>query len=82
LRKPFTFREIEPAATLPVLSHALGPAAVLAVAAGLCGKTPDARLLAVRGHRFTVGEGLTDKAEGNLALALDFLEKFLKRIRS
>jgi len=82
LRQPFTFREIGPAAALPVLSHALGPAAVLAVAAGLCGKTPDARLLAVRGHRFTVGEGLTDKAEGNLALALDFLVKFLKGIRS
>lgn len=82
LRKPFAFRELKPAAALPVLSHALGPAAVLAVAAGLYGKTPDARLLAIRGHRFAVGEGLTDKAERDLALALDFLVAFLKGTRS
>ena len=55
-----------PASGLPALSHALSPGAVLAVAAGLYGKTPDARLLAVRGHSFAVGEGLTARAEENL----------------
>ncbi len=64
------------------MSHALSPAAVLGVAAGLYGKTPDARLLAVRGHSFAVGEGLTARAEENLGLALDFLLDFLKGDRS
>ncbi len=81
LRKPFSFSRVLPAAGLPALSHALQPGAVLAVAAGLYDKTPDARLLAVRGHRFSIGEGLSDRAEGNLALALAFLVDFLKGIR-
>jgi len=67
---------------MPAMSHALGPGAVLALAAELYDKRPEARLLAIRGHRFSIGEGLTGRAEGNLALALVFLEAFLKRIRS
>jgi len=60
------------------MSHALTPGAVLAVAADLYGKRPDARLLAVRGHSFAVGEGLTARGESDLGLALEFLEAFLK----
>ena len=63
------------------MSHALGPAAVLALASGLYGKRPEARMLAIRGHRFTVGEGLTPEAERNLGQALAFLEDYLKGIR-
>ena len=81
LRKPFSFFKVLPAAGLPAMSHTLQPGAVLAVAAGLYGKTPDARILAVRGHRFSIGEGLSARAEGNLALALAFLVDFLKGIR-
>ena len=66
---------------MPAMSHALGPAAVLAVAAELYGKRPEARLLAIRGHDFSIGEGLTRRAEGNLALALAFLEAFVKGVR-
>jgi len=82
LGRPFAFTEVKAAAAVPAMSHALGPAAVLAVAAELYGKTPDARLLAVRGHRFSVGEGLSAKAEADLALALEFLDGFLKEARS
>jgi hydrogenase maturation protease len=82
LRKPFAFREVRPAADLPAMSHTLGPAAVLALAAGLYGKRPEAHILAIRGHRFTLGEGLTAGAERNLALALAFLEERLKGMRS
>ena len=60
------------------MSHALTPGAVLAVAADLYGKRPDARLLAVRGHSFAVGEGLTARAEADLERALDVLVAFLK----
>lgn len=74
--------EIKPDAAMPAMSHALGPGAVLALAAELYGKRPEARLLAIRGHRFTIGEGLTRRAEGNLDLALVFLGAFLKGVRS
>lgn len=60
------------------MSHALDPAAVLALAAALYGQTPEAWLLAVRGHSFAVGEGLTERGERDLGLALGFLEAFLK----
>jgi Ni,Fe-hydrogenase maturation factor len=82
LRKPFTFTKVRPAAGPPAMSHALGPGTVLTLAADLYGKRPDARLLAIRGHRWTIGEGLSAKAEENLALALEFLAAFLKRARS
>jgi hydrogenase maturation protease len=78
LRKPFTFTKVEAAAAMPAMSHALKPEAVLAIAAELYGKTPDTRLLAVSGERWEIGEGLSAKAEANLALALEFLEEFLK----
>jgi hydrogenase maturation protease len=81
LRKPFTFKRIGPGAAMPALSHALGPAAVLAIAAALYGKTPEARVLAVRGHSFAVGEGLTERAGRDLDLALEFLVAFLKEPR-
>jgi hydrogenase maturation protease len=80
-RRPFTFTEVRAAGSMPAMSHALGPEAVLAIAAGLYGKAPDARLLAIRGYRWTLGEGLSAKAEANLAQALDFLEGFLKEAR-
>jgi hydrogenase maturation protease len=82
LRKPFAFRKVKPAGGLPAMSHALGPEAVLAVAAGLYGKRPEAWILAVRGRRFGVGEGLTEEAGRNLELALAFLADFLKGLRS
>ncbi len=82
LRKPFTFTEVRPAAAMPAMSHALGPAAILAVADGLYGKRPEARLLAVHGHDFSVGEGLSRRAEGDLDLAMTFLEAFVKGVRS
>jgi len=78
LREPFTFTRVEAAAGMPPMSHALRPEAVLAIAAELYGHRPDARLLAVRGHGWDIGEGLTDKAEKDLALALEFLARFLK----
>ena len=78
LRKPYAFTPVRAAAVFPPMSHALGPEAVLAVAAALYGRTPEAWLLAVRGHRWTIGEGLSAKAEKNLALALEFLASYIR----
>jgi len=82
MRRPFAFAAVEPAASVPALSHALGPAAVLAVTAGLFGRRPEARLLAIRGHDFGIGEGLTRRAEAHLDLAVIALAAFLKGLRS
>jgi hydrogenase maturation protease len=81
LRRPFTFTVLEPDPSLPAMSHALGPAAVLAIADRLYGRRPEARLLAVRGHSFAVGEGLTAKASRDLDKALAALTAFLKEVR-
>ncbi len=78
LRRPFRFRRLAPEAGVPAMSHALGPAAVLGLAAALYGRSPEAWVLAIRGHSFALGEGLTEGGERNLALALDFLAAFLK----
>lgn len=81
LRRPYAFRPVRPASAAPAMSHALSPGAVLAIAAELYGRTPPAWILAIRGHRWTVGEGLSARAEANLALALEFLEQRLKEAR-
>ncbi len=67
---------------MPALSHALGPASVLAIAEALYGKRPEAWVLAVRGRSFAAGEGLTERAGRDLAAALEFLVAFLKEPRS
>jgi hydrogenase maturation protease len=82
LRRPFAVLRIEPASSVPAMSHALGPAAVLAVTAELYGQRPAALLLAVRGHDFSIGEGLSKRAQANLDLALAFLEAYLKGLRA
>lgn len=81
LRQPFRFIQVHAGGTVPAMSHSLGPDAVLALAAELYDRRPEAWVLAVRGHRWTIGEGLSDKAEANLALAVRFLVDFLKGAR-
>ena len=81
MRKPFTFRPVRPSGSFPAMSHSLSPGSVLAIAAELYGRVPDARLLAILGHSWTIGEGLSAKARKNLDLALEFLEGFLKEVR-
>ena len=79
LRTPFAWTEARPDGAFPPMTHALGPGAVLAVCAALYGRMPEAHLLAVRGHRWGVGEGLSAKARANLAKAVSFLEGFLRK---
>ncbi len=79
LGTPFSWSEVAEEASLPAMTHALGPSAVLALCAALYGRRPEAHLLAVRGHRWGVGEGLSPRAEADLAAALDFLERFIRQ---
>ena len=79
LRTPFRFTKLKLDAAAPLTSHALGPGMVLALCEKLYGRRPDARLLALRGHRWGVKEGLTDAAARDLEAALAFLADFLGR---
>jgi hydrogenase maturation protease len=79
LRSPFTWTAVRAEAAVPALTHALGPGTVLAVCAALYGMSPKAHLLAVRGHRWGIGEGLSPRAEKNLGEAVRFLEEYVKR---
>jgi len=78
LRVPFTWAELRAEAALPAMTHAMGPGAVLAVCAELYGRKPEAHLMAIRGHRWDIGEGLSPRAEENLRKAVRFLEEFVK----
>ncbi len=65
-----TLQRLRPAATLPVLSHALEPAAVLHVAARLGEPMPPAWLLAIEGERFELGADLSAVARTRLRQAV------------
>lgn len=79
LRVPFRWSEVRPEAAAPALSHALGPGAVLGLCAALYDRTPVARLLAIRGHRWGVGEGLSPRAAANLGRAVRSLAGYVRR---
>ena len=79
LRVPYIWTKVRAEAAVPAMTHALGPGAVLGVCAELYGRRPEAHLLAIRGHRWGIGEGLSPRAEKNLSQVVRFLESFLKK---
>ncbi|MBI4955848.1 MAG: hydrogenase maturation protease [Myxococcales bacterium] len=70
---PFELARVTPARDASATSHALSPAAVLATHAEVVGAPPEAWLLAIRGERFELGEGLSDAARVNLEAAVRHL---------
>jgi hydrogenase maturation protease len=68
--EPFEFRLLSPAFEIGFTSHLVKPEVLLAMASQFYGKTPEAYLLGIRGYEFEFLEGLTDRAEDNLAQAL------------
>lgn len=76
---PFCFDAVRPDPTLSFTSHALRPAALLALAHRLPGCKARGYLLGVRGYAFNgFGEGLSAQATANLQSALAFLVETLK----
>ncbi|MBI2390326.1 MAG: hydrogenase maturation protease [Deltaproteobacteria bacterium] len=69
---PFVWRRVEPARDTTVSTHAMSPAAVLDAHRTVLGDPPEAWVLAIRGERFELGEGLSGVAAGNLESALVF----------
>ncbi len=75
--EPALLTPLEPGAGFAFTTHALAPAAVLALCHELYGRVPRAYTLAIRGYDWEVGEGLSEGAERNLAAALDMLSDFV-----
>jgi hydrogenase maturation protease len=75
----YIFRKIRPAGRWSFSTHSLEPGSVLALCRELYGKTPRISVLAIRGHRWVLGEGLSPRAEENLLRAVAFLKRHLSR---
>jgi hydrogenase maturation protease len=75
---PFALTELLPAPEIAMTTHELRPGAVLALCEELYGRRPRAYVLAIPGYAWELREGLSAKAEENLAAALDFLIEWLR----
>ena len=77
---PFAFTEVFPRAGLSHTSHAMAPEAVLDVHARVLGRSPPpAFVLAMRGERFELGDGLGEAAKAHLDAAFGFVAPLLAR---
>ncbi|WP_420476326.1 hydrogenase maturation protease [Noviherbaspirillum sp. ST9] len=76
--EPFFFGPLVAKEDASISSHALSPAALLAVYRNFHGEdAPPAFLLGIRGYDFDLGVPLSPQAEKNLAAALSTVEKWL-----
>lgn len=69
---PYSFERVLPERDASFSSHALSPAAVLDTHRRVCGEPPEAWVLAIRGERFELGEGLSAAAAAHLDAAVRF----------
>lgn len=75
----FEFIELEPEQDKSYTSHAMSPAAVLAVYRQVTGQPPpQAFLLAIKGESFELGEGLSAAAQAHLIQAMAFTCRLLR----
>jgi hydrogenase maturation protease len=80
--EPYAFTPVTPEPALTYSTHEMTPGAVLHTYARLApqiapGPCPKAWLLAIRGYRFELGEGLSAAALTNLDAAAAFLDAYL-----
>lgn len=74
----FAFAELEPARDKSYTTHAMSPAAVLAVYQTIKKQAPPpCFLLSIKGEQFELGEGLSADAERHLASACEFTGQLL-----
>jgi hydrogenase maturation protease len=77
--KVFDFAMLEPAKDNSYTTHAMSPAAVLAVYQTIKKKTPPpCFLLSIKGETFELGEGLSAAAKNHLASACRFASRLLQ----
>jgi hydrogenase maturation protease len=75
---PFSFTRVRPRRDASFTSHAMSPGALLAAYEDVHGRSaPSCYVLAIRGHRFELGEDISTAALGNLEAALGFARTLL-----
>ncbi len=75
---PFALHRVAPGTTTSFSTHSVKPSGVVALAEELFGAEVEPYLLAIRGYEFNeFGEGLSPRAEANLAAALSFIEPII-----
>ncbi len=72
---PCALSRLSPAFDITFTSHLLKPETLLAIAHQQFGKSPEAHLVSIRGYEFEFLEGLSERAAGNLALAIALLRR-------
>ena len=75
---PFDFYRLEPDRRKEFTTHAMVPETVLETCRTVYGKTPPAFVLAVRGEKFLLGEGLSSVGKQNMKEAERFLSELLQ----
>ena len=78
---PFALTPLAPSLTISFTSHLLTPETLLAITGQQFGATPEAHLLAIRGHAFAFQEGLTVEATCNFRLAFAALRERIAALR-
>lgn len=77
---PFRFTAVAPGRDRTFTTHAMSPQALLAAcAAAFLSPLPEGFLLAIRGDRFELGEGLSADARDHLERALAHFDALLRR---
>jgi hydrogenase maturation protease len=75
---PFAWQDLKPERDASYSSHAVSPRALLQAFADVFGYyPPPAKLLAIRGYEFELGEGLSPEAKRNLEEAASFFGQWL-----
>jgi hydrogenase maturation protease len=77
---PCALERLSPALDITFTSHLLKPATLLAISAQQFGRRPEAHLVRIRGYEFDLCEGLSERAAGNLALAVVLLRRRIGRL--
>ncbi|NOT12298.1 MAG: hydrogenase maturation protease [Methylococcaceae bacterium] len=76
----YEFVEIQPALDKSYTTHAMSPAAVLAVYQSIKGQVPPPSfLLSIKGESFELGDGLSADAQNHLQQASQFADQLLER---
>lgn len=74
------FSPVEPEDNGSFTTHSVTPGTLLKTCISLFAETPaDTYLLSIRGYDFSLGEALSQQATDNLAVAIEFLKKQLKK---
>jgi len=74
VEEPFMFQRAKASKTIAFTSHSVSPDSLLAICQDSFGHSPEAWVLAIRGYRFELKEGMSERALENLERAVEFIQ--------